>query len=136
MGTGDLILRVLPRRMALRVPASGEPLGFAQQCPENEPACELSVFAFRVDELATHGYREDLVLGHVIAHEIAHVLLGPGHSEQGIMRAEWSRYDLRRISWGLPLGFTGDQSRQLHNAILRRMKLPDPESSARADLAR
>lgn len=135
-GATDLILRILPRRMALKERASGEPLGFAQQCPDTEPACELTVFSFRVDELATHGYREDLVLGHVIAHEIAHVLLGPGHSEEGIMRAEWSRYDLQRISWGLPLGFTRDQSRQLRNAILRRMNLPDPESSTRADLAR
>jgi len=136
MGTTDLILRILPRRMALKLPASGEPLGFAQQCPETEPACELTVFYFRVDELATHGYREDLVLGHVIAHEVVHVLLGPGHSEQGIMRAEWSRYDLERISWGLPLGFTSDQSSQLRYAILRRMKLPMLESSTRSDLAR
>ena len=136
MGATDLILRILPRRMALKAPASGEPLGFAQQCPETEPACELTVFPFRVDELATHGYREDLVLGYVIAHEVGHVLLGPGHPEEGIMRAEWSRYDLQRISWGLPLNFTRDQSRQLRNAILRRMNLPDRESSRRADLAR
>lgn len=136
MGTTDLILRILPRSMALKLPAFGEPLGFAQQCPETEPACELTVFYFRVDELATHGYREDRVLGHVIAHEVAHVLLGPGHSEEGIMRAEWSRYDLARISWGLPLGFTSDQSSQLRYAILGRTKPSMLESSTRSDLAR
>ena len=134
MGTTDLILRILPRRMALKLPASGEPLGFAQQCPETEPACELTVFYFRVNELATHGYREDLVLGHVIAHEVAHVLLGPGHSEEGIMRAKWSRYDLQRISWGLQLGFTSEQSSQLRYTILRRMKLPILESSTRSEV--
>ena len=136
MGTTDLILRILPRRMALKLPVSGEPLGFAQQCPETEPACELTVFYFSVDELATHGYREDLVLGHVIAHEVAHVLLGPGHSEEGIMRAEWSRHDLERISWGLPLGFTSDQFSQLRYAILRRTKLPLLESATRSSFAR
>ena len=136
MGTTDLILRILPRRMALKLPASGEPLGFAQQCPETEPACELTVFYFRVNELATHGYREDLVLGHVIAHEVAHVLLGPGHSEEGIMRAKWSRHDLQHISWGLPLGFTSEQSSQLRYTILRRMKLPILESSTRSEVVR
>jgi hypothetical protein len=122
MGTTDLVLRLLPHYMATKLRTPDEPLGFAQPCPESEPACELSVFYYWVDELATNGYRADRILGHVIAHEVAHVLIGPGHSEEGIMRGEWSRYDLERISWGLLLGFTSDQSRQLRRAVLGRMK--------------
>lgn len=133
MGATDLVLRFFPRRMAMKVAAPNEPLGFAQQCPETEPACELTVFYFRVDELAADGHRAEFILGHVIAHEVAHVLIGPGHSEDGIMRREWSREELRLISLGLQLGFTSEQSRRLQDAVLRRMKVPMPEASARAD---
>jgi hypothetical protein len=130
----DLVLRILPRHMAVKLAARHEPLGSAQTCAETEPACELSVFYHRVDELAVEGYREDRVLGYVIAHEVAHVLLGPGHSEEGIMRGQWTRNDLQRISWGLLLDFTSDQSKQLRYAVLRRMKQTVPDNPTRANL--
>lgn len=123
MGTTDVVVRILPRDMAIKLRTTNEPLGFAQMCRENDPACELSVFYHRVDELATNGYRADLILGYVMAHEVAHVLIGPGHSEIGIMRGEWSRDDLQRVSWGLSLGFIDQQSRQLRSAVLRRATL-------------
>jgi hypothetical protein len=120
MGTSDLVLRILTQGMAMKLRASAESLGFAQACPKEEAACELNVFYHRVDELATEGYRSDSVLGHVIAHEMTHVLLGPGHSYEGIMRREWSRLDLQRISWGMLLDFTKNQSSELRSAVLRR----------------
>lgn len=134
MGPIDLVLRILPRHMAIKLAARDEPLGSAQTCTESEPACELTVFYHQVDELAVKGYRADRVLGYVFAHEAAHVLLGPSHSEEGIMRGEWTRDDLQRISWGMRLGFTTDQSHQLHNAVLRRMRQPLPDRPTRANL--
>jgi hypothetical protein len=134
MGPIDLVLRILPRQMAIRLAARDEALGSAQKCSETEPACELSVFYRRVDELAVEGYREDLILGYVIAHEVAHVLIGPGHSQQGIMRGEWTRNDLQRISWGIPMDFTSDQSKQMRYAVLRRMKQSVPDNPTRANL--
>jgi hypothetical protein len=130
----DLVLRILPRHMAIKLAAGDDSLGSAQTCSEREPACELSVFYCRVDELAVEGYREDRILGFVIAHEVAHVLLGPGHSEVGIMRGEWTRNDLQRISWGLLMDFTSDQSKQLRYAVLRRMNQPVPDNPTRANL--
>jgi hypothetical protein len=127
MGTTDLVLKILPKHMAMKVRRRTESLGFAQTCPETEPACELNVFYHRIDELATKGYKEDRILGYVIAHEVAHVLIGPGHSEDGIMRGEWTPPDLQRISWGLPLNFTGDQSKRLRDTVLRRTKRPARE---------
>lgn len=132
MGPSDLVLRFFPRRMAMKVSTPKEPLGFAQKCPETEPACELTVFYFRVDELAAEGHRAEFLLGHVIAHEAAHVLIGPGHSEDGIMRREWSREELRRMSLGLQMSFSSAQSKQLQEAVLRRTKPPNPETFARA----
>ncbi len=118
--TIDLVARILPRRMSTKLLAVGEPIGLAQTCLESEPACELTVFEHRIDELARNGYRADLLLGHVLAHEIAHVLLGPGHSQTGILRAEWSRDDLQRISWGLTLRFSDRESTELRAAVRRR----------------
>ena len=38
----------------------------------------------------------DRVLRHVIAHEIGHLPMGSGsHSDAGLMRADWSRRDIR-----------------------------------------
>lgn len=120
MGASDFVVRFFPRRMAVKLATPNEPLGFAQQCPETESGCQLTIFYFRVEETAADGHRAELVLGHVIAHEVAHVLIGPGHSEDGIMRREWSREELRRMSLGLQVGFTSGQSIQLQDAVLRR----------------
>jgi len=124
MGTADLVLRILPRHMAAKLHHPNEPLGFAQICSETEPACELNVLYHQIEELGTHGYRADRIMGHAIAHEIAHVLIGPAHSEEGIMRAQWTSTDFQRISWGLTLDFTKDQSRRLPEAVLRRTRSP------------
>ncbi len=134
MGTTDLVLRILPRRMAEKLRRSNDSLGSAQTCPETEPACELTVFYHRVDELATNGYRADLILGHVIAHEVAHVLLGPRHSDDGILRAAWSPSDLQRISLGMHLDFSTDQSKQLRLAVLRRTTPPTQGITMQANL--
>src|SRR5215831_14420820 len=69
MEASDLVLRLLPRRMGMKLAAPKEPLGFAQQCPETEPACEVTVLYFRVEELAAEEHRPELLLGHVMAHE-------------------------------------------------------------------
>jgi hypothetical protein len=120
MGTTDLVVRILPRRMAENLRMHGEPLGTARLCPETEAACELNVFFQKVDELGARGYRADFVLGHVFAHEVGHVLMGAGHSDTGIMRGEWSRSDLQRISWGISLEYTSFQAEELRAAALKR----------------
>ena len=59
----------------------------------------VRVFVDRVEYVA-RGAQEDVgdVLGHVIAHEIGHVLLGPGaHSTGGLMAAS---LDLPRLALG------------------------------------
>ncbi|HUI51864.1 MAG TPA: hypothetical protein VLV88_08860 [Terriglobales bacterium] len=120
MGASDLVVRILPREMAQRLRMPGETLGLAQACPDHEPACELDVLYSRVDQLAAKGYRADRILAYAIAHEVAHVLIGPEHSKEGIMRGEWTPTDLQYMSWGIPLHFTREQSQHLYDAVLRR----------------
>jgi hypothetical protein len=50
----------------------------------------------------------ETLLGFAIVHEIGHLLLGRTHSEEGIMRANWTSRDLRRAAQG-QLRFTADQ---------------------------
>ena len=40
------------------------------------------------------------LLGYVIAHELGHLLLGPGHATKGVMRAAWDLRDLEAIRQG------------------------------------
>ncbi|HJZ64350.1 MAG TPA: hypothetical protein VKD70_08535 [Candidatus Acidoferrum sp.] len=134
MGPADFVLRILPKSMASKARHSQDALGFAQICSLSEPACELNVFYHRIDELATKGYRADRLLGYAIAHEVGHILLGPAHSSDGIMRASWSSSDVDRISLGLALDFSPNQSSELRLALLRRSALSSPNILAQAIL--
>jgi hypothetical protein len=120
LGASDFVVRIFSHHMPMRARASDEPLGSAQICPEKEPACGLNVFYDQLDQLAAEGYRSELVLGYVIAHEAGHILIGRKHSEEGIMRGEWSRRDLQQMSWGMRIGFTNEQSDRLRAAAYRR----------------
>lgn len=133
-GPADFVLRILPRPMAVKLRRSQDSLGSAQICPTSEPSCELNLFYHRIDELAAKGYRGDRILGYAIVHEIAHILLGPAHSEDGIMRADWTPSDLERISLGLELNFAADESKQLRVAVLKRAASPRPDGAIHANL--
>ena len=57
------------------------------------------------------------VFGHVIAHELGHILLGPGaHAASGIMSAT---LDLVRVGTG-GLWFTASEARTIHETLARR----------------
>lgn len=70
------------------------------------------VFRDRVFSLAVWGGRcsEAVLLGHVIAHELGHLLLGaPGHSLKGMMMNHWHASDLDRAAAGL-MQFSSDDA--------------------------
>jgi|HubBroStandDraft_1064217.scaffolds.fasta_scaffold46942_3 hypothetical protein len=49
---------------------------------------------------ATQSAELPQLLGYVIAHELGHLLLGPGHTPKGVMRAAWDRRVLLEIRQG------------------------------------
>jgi len=58
------------------------------------------------------------ILGHVMAHEIGHLLLGThAHSPAGIMLPQWHGNELRRLMMGTLL-FTPQQARAVRGRFL------------------
>jgi len=57
------------------------------------------------------------LMGRVMAHEIGHILLGPGaHSRTGIMRAFWADRELSTAA-SQEMIFTTDQSRRMKSRL-------------------
>jgi hypothetical protein len=119
--TTDFVVRLLTASMAAKLPASDGPLEFAQHCPDDEHGCVANIFYARVDELAGQGEtRVARILGHIIAHEVGHLLLGPNaHSGTGIMRGLWSPDDLKFMNWSYLL-FTARQSERIRKEVSAR----------------
>jgi hypothetical protein len=73
-----------------------------------------------------------IILGHVAAHEIGHLLLGTNsHSPGGIMRAHWKMEELARASKGLLL-FTESQSHRMTEklcVLMARREWPSASST-------
>jgi hypothetical protein len=66
---------------------------------------QILVFHDRVSNfIAPYGGRSGVVLGHILAHEIGHVLERVArHSDSGLMQANWSHDDISMMIWtGLP----------------------------------
>ncbi len=82
------------------------------------------VFSNRVEGLARPcrcGNRAQ-ILGHAMAHEIGHVLLGSNsHSSKGIMRPDWKRKDLQRAATGRLL-FTSQQTKIIWTRVSRQVR--------------
>src|SRR5262249_34333297 len=80
-----------------------------------------SVYYHRAVELARRNLAaQAAILGCIMAHEIGHLLLSePGHSRDGIMRANWGDEDLKRIAEGR-MWFAPEQGARMAEKIGER----------------
>lgn len=87
-GPTDLAVRVMPAEMAVLMGLSPDALGFA--FPSRiDGIGTLALVIF--DHIENTARRPGLLMGHVIAHEVGHLLLGPNsHSTHGIMQDPWT----------------------------------------------
>jgi len=136
MGAMAVDLRVVPAPMAERLRSNGEEAGMALPSARTGNASAAWVFYQRVEELAeSEVASSSQILGHAIAHEIGHLLLGPNaHSRTGIMRGNWDRRYLQEASQGQLL-FTRDQAGRIRAEVSNRIRMQQaealPETAAR-----
>ena len=118
-----VVLRILDRQRSEKLIVRKEALGYGVPCPVDEPGCMTSILYTRVEALAKQGDASlAQILGHAIAHELGHLLLGSNaHSISGIMQAR-SRGDvLRQATKGLLL-FTTEQAGRMRNEVVIRQQ--------------
>ena len=89
--------------------------------PENGTGVYAKVLLSRVARYAdTFDIPVTAVLGHVMAHEIGHLLLNTGeHSHAGIMKAVWTGSENRLLAGGR-LGFHGREAAIMRRNLARR----------------
>lgn len=69
----------------------------------------------------------DQVLGHAIAHEIGHILLGSNsHGSRGLMKAKWGQEDIKRAGKG-DLLFTPEQAQVIQNNLAKLARTYSPK---------
>ena len=108
---GNLMVTILPDTMASReFPAAA--MGAA-------PEEGYVAYAF-FDRIRAAAFYRDLslatMLGHVIAHEVGHLLLREAHAPVGLMRAKWVDGDLLQAKRGR-FGFTATQGRRIRSRL-------------------
>lgn len=114
-GPANLVLKLIPNEVAEQFYESNQSLGFALLSDRGLPTSDAWVFYGRVVAQARDGgHFLPTVLGHAMAHEIGHLLLGQGsHTNSGIMKGFWGQNELRQAATG-GLRFTPKQTRRMH----------------------
>lgn len=123
-GPTHLNVSIYPRTMAQGFRLLAADFGFAMLPSEKEEFGTRSYVFFERVMLLTDifGAPHTLILGHAMAHEIGHLLLGAGsHSPSGIMRAPWRGMELRKAAMGL-LQFTDGEARRMRQQVRARMQ--------------
>lgn len=114
---GTIILRIVSTDLDF---VGATAMGYAL-LPEGEPG--NATVSFRrvqrsVARQTTSAASLERVLGHAMAHELGHVLLGPNaHSDLGLMLPNWDARNFDDMSKGR-LNFTGEQARRIHDAVI------------------
>jgi hypothetical protein len=120
LGPTDVMLRIIPRLFASNSAGfRSDHLGFAASSQQR--GVLATIFYNRVEDL-TRGGDPSCILGHAIAHELGHLLLGQdAHSTTGLMQAHWTRDDLKLAARGC-LQFTSEQAERLRAGVAARSR--------------
>lgn len=113
-GSPTLVIKIVTESMASRLHPRITELGLSA-------GTQAWIFADRVKTASA--FRDYfVVLGDVFAHELGHLLLGPGHSPDGIMRKAFGNDTLLRGEFG-SLKFTPEQAGHMRAALGERRLL-------------
>lgn len=109
---------LVPREAETKMPVSRKGLGFVLDDPRHGVGRTTWLLYDRVRELsARKGVAPSFLLGHVLAHELGHLLLGSAeHPASGLMRGRWQNQDLRLATQGA-LQFSGWEASAIRAAV-------------------
>lgn len=117
------ILRILSRSMAGRIGLTQTAFGSALLPEDGGFAMTAQVCAHCAEELAKGGKAmHAVILGHLMAHELGHLLLGVGsHSLTGLMHVRWQTRDLESAAQGSLL-FTSREAGTMRRQVSARLQ--------------
>ncbi len=123
-GPASLAARIIPRSMARPRPSSPAAFGVALIPKDGSFGVFASVYIDAAGAIAgddeAFGAR---MLGHLIAHEVGHLLLGKGsYSKKGIMLGDWLHTDLEKAAQGRLL-FSDRQAKKMRRAVRQRSRI-------------
>ena len=116
----DIFLRLVPQKNARRGGFRTVCMGYAL-LPKEGFGVLATVFTETVRDKADRSLaKRFIVLGHAIAHEIGHLLLGNiKHSGESLMKAVWSPTQLLRAA-GTPMEFSKQETRRIQQNVRSR----------------
>lgn len=107
---------VIEVRLHAHAPPNRGPRVLAYAIPWERAGTRIHIFYDRIDSIR-EGSLTTPLLGHVLAHEIAHVLQRVSrHSSQGVLKARWDERDYSAMAVG-PLRFTPEDAGLLHESL-------------------
>jgi hypothetical protein len=138
----DIQINILPEAAPIPAGVSGDVMGVAPGAGTDRTFVDVfegrvRALSWRISSAYLKGdmdwrVSEGQILGHVIAHEVGHVLLNQQvHSPRGIMRGKWTFADFRDMTSGL-LMFMPEQAQALRAEVARR-NAPEPAHVAAAE---
>jgi len=116
-----LTIRLLSNVMTERLPLGGDIFGLALLPVDSGFGITANVCAGRAREMAEARHvPEGVLLGHLVAHEAGHLLLGSSrHSVKGLMHIPWQGKELQMMSQGAML-FTSGEAKRIRAQVLAR----------------
>ena len=118
-GPTALVIHVVPKN-ATRRGASVRSLGYSVPDESGEFGMYCGVFYDRVQQVSRLPINKADVLGHAMAHELGHLLLGVNaHTTDGLMSAQWTPRELALAAQGKML-FREEERRKIQSNILAR----------------
>jgi hypothetical protein len=115
-------VRVLSRPMAGRAALSAVTFGSAL-LPEGGEFGMMAQACWHCVERLAEGRKamQGVILGHVLAHELGHLLLGRGsHAATGLMHVPWHKQELERVAQGSLL-FTSWEAAKMRSQVSARL---------------
>ncbi|MDQ1469123.1 MAG: hypothetical protein QOJ99_603 [Bryobacterales bacterium] len=104
-------------------PATVHPGAMGYALPYGGRGAGIHILLDRISErLSTNRHSTAILLGHVMAHELGHLLEGfSHHAEPGLMKAHWDEGESLRMR-SQPLSFSSDDVAFIRNGVARWLR--------------